>query len=77
MPSSTSAAPVTESVVSNVAFPVSVVTVGQAMQYLLQPSGHRLAAQLFSLSQIGKHDLEDFPGIITIRAHLIGADEIH
>ena len=33
------------SAIVNVAFPVSVVTIGQAVHYLLQPSGYRLSPQ--------------------------------
>ena len=33
------------SVIVNVAFPASVVTVGQSVRYLLQPSGYRLSPQ--------------------------------
>ena len=33
------------SAIVNVAFPASVVTVGQAVRYLLQPSGYRLSPQ--------------------------------
>ena len=33
------------SAIVNVVFPASVITVGQAVEYLLQPSGYRLAPQ--------------------------------
>ena len=33
------------SAIVNVAFPASVVTIGQAVHYLLQPSGYRLSPQ--------------------------------
>ena len=33
------------SIFVDVAFPASVITVGQAVEYLLQPSGYRLAPQ--------------------------------
>ncbi len=33
------------STIVNVAFPASVITVGQAVEYLLQPSGYRLAPE--------------------------------